>query len=103
MSQFIDILLEAWRAAVDVSLYTLLPIMMIMIIALRMCEATGLLDRLIAVTGPVLKPFGLGGLGLLAMLQIGLVSFVAPITTLALMEDRGEPDRRIHVARTAFP
>ncbi|ACI59545.1 conserved hypothetical protein (plasmid) [Rhizobium leguminosarum bv. trifolii WSM2304] len=101
MSQFIDILLEAGRAAVDVSLYTLLPIMVVMMIAMRMCEAAGLLDRLIAVAGSVLKPFGLGGLGVLAMLQIGLVSFVAPITTLALMEDRGEPDRRIAAAFAA--
>ncbi|MGE7471956.1 nucleoside recognition domain-containing protein [Bosea sp. NPDC003192] len=101
MSQFIDILLEAGRGAIDISLYTLLPIMVIMMITMRICAATGLLDRLIAVTGPVLKPFGLGGLELVAMLQIGFVSFVAPITTLALMEDRGEPDRRIAAAFAA--
>ncbi|WP_340316402.1 nucleoside recognition domain-containing protein [Rhizorhabdus argentea] len=95
MKQFIDILLEAGRGAIDVALYTLLPIMVVMMIAMRMLEASGLLDRLTRLASPLLRPFGLGGLALLAMLQISLVSFVAPIATLALMQDRGESDRRI--------
>jgi spore maturation protein SpmB len=95
LTDLIDILLEAGRSALDVSLYTLLPIMVVMMIAMRLLEASGILDWIIRLAGPVLKPFGLNGLGALAMLQIGLVSFIAPVTTLVLMDDRGEPDRRL--------
>jgi spore maturation protein SpmB len=95
MNLAIDVLLHAGRSAVDVALYTLLPIMVLMMIVMRALEASGALDKIVALLTPVVRPFGLTGLGALAMIQISLVSFVAPITTLALMEDRGSSDRRL--------
>jgi spore maturation protein SpmB len=73
----IDVLLHAGRSAVDVALYTLLPIMVLMIIVMRALEARGALDKIVALLTPVVRPFGLTGLGVLAMIQINFVSFVA--------------------------
>jgi spore maturation protein SpmB len=101
MNLAIDVLLHAGRSAVDVALYTLLPIMVLMMIVIRALEASGALDKIVALLTPVVRPFGLTGLGVLAMIQISFVSFVAPITTLALMEDRGSPDRRLAAAFAA--
>jgi spore maturation protein SpmB len=95
MEGLIDVVLQAGRSAVDVALYTLLPIMVVMMILVRLLEATGILDRIVALLAPVAKPFGLTGMGVLAMLQISFVSFVAPLPTLALMEDRGASDRHL--------
>jgi len=95
MQAAIDVVLQAGRSAVDVSLYTLLPIMVVMMILLRVLEVIGFLDRIIKWAAPVAAPFGLTGLGIVAMLQISVVSFVAPLPTLALMEDRGMSDRRL--------
>ncbi len=64
-------------------------------ILLRLLEASGILDRVIRLVSPAAKPFGLTGIALLAMMQISFVSFVAPLTTLALMEDRGASDRHL--------
>lgn len=102
MSDVVAVLLAAGRSAIDVALYTLLPIMVTMMVAMRLLEASGGLDRLMRLATPVLRPFGLDGMGLVAMLQMGLVSFVAPISTLRLMEDRGVPDRRIAAAFAAI-
>ena len=60
-----------------------------------------MLDRIVVLLSPLARPFGLSGLGVLAMIQVSFVSFVAPITTLALMEDRGASDRRLAAAFAA--
>jgi spore maturation protein SpmB len=89
----IDVVLHAGRSAVDVALYTLLPIMVLIMTAMRALEASGALNKIVPFLTPVVRPFGLTGLGVLAMIQISFISFVAPITTLALMEDRGSSCR----------
>ncbi len=98
MESVINIVLHAGRSAVDVALYTLLPIMVVMMIVMRLLEACGVLDQLMTWLAPVARPFGLTGLSVLAMIQISFISFVAPLPTLALMEDRGVSDR--HLAAT---
>jgi spore maturation protein SpmB len=102
MNATIDVVLHAGRSAVEVALCTLLPIMVLMMITMRVLEATGILDRIIALLTPIVRPFGLTGLGVLAMIQISFVSFVAPLTTLALMENRGASDRRLAAAFAAI-
>lgn len=97
----IDVVLHAGRSAVDVALYTLLPILAVMMIVMRALEASGLLDRVVAWLAPLVRPFGLTGLGVLAMIQISFISFVAPMPTLALMEDRGASDRHLAAALAA--
>lgn len=94
----IDVILEAGRAAVEFALFVMLPIMVVMLALMRLAEARGLLDWLVDRLAPVLAPFGLNGLGVLAALQINLVSFAAPVATLSIMEQRGVSNR--HIAAT---
>ena len=65
---------------------------------MRLLEAYGVLDWLVQRLSPLLRPFGLPGLGVFAALQINLVSFAAPVATLSLMEQRGASAR--HLAAT---
>jgi spore maturation protein SpmB len=98
MEIFIEIILKAGRSAVELSLFVLLPVMVVMLSLMRLLEARGVLDWLVARLAPLLKPFGLTGLGVFAALQINFVSFAAPLATLTMMEQRGTSDR--HIAAT---
>ncbi|MDE2584007.1 MAG: nucleoside recognition family protein [Betaproteobacteria bacterium] len=98
MEILIDIILKAGRSAVELSLFILLPVMVVMLSLMRLLEARGVVDRVVAWLAPVLKPFGLTGLGVFAALQINFVSFAAPMATLTMMEQRGASDR--HIAAT---
>lgn len=98
MNLMTDAILPAGRSAVELSLFVLLPVMVVMLTVMRLLEAWGVLDRVVARLAPVLKPFGLTGLGVFAALQINLVSFAAPVATLSMMERRGTSDR--HLAAT---
>ena len=89
MNPMTDILLPAGRSAMDLALFVLLPLMVAMLALMRLLEAKGLLDWIVARLAPAVRPFGLTGLSLFAALQINLVSFAAPIATLAMMEQRG--------------
>ncbi|RKT99050.1 hypothetical protein C7H84_33545 [Burkholderia sp. Nafp2/4-1b] len=94
----IELILQAGRGALEVCFYTLLPIMVVMTILLRVLEVTGLLEWTIRGLTPIARPFGLTGLGVLAMFQVSFVSFFAPLPTLALMERRGASDRHLAAA-----
>jgi len=98
MSEFASIILHAGRAGVELALFVLLPVMVVMLSVMRLLEAKGLLDRLVAVVAPILRPFGLPGLGVFAMIQVLFVSFAAPMATLAMMDKGGSPRR--HIAAT---
>ena len=94
----IDIILPAGRAAIDLALFVLLPVMVVMLSLMRLLEARGVLEWVTLRVTPVLRPLGLTGLSSFAALQINFVSFSAPISTLAIMEQRGSSDR--HLAAT---
>jgi spore maturation protein SpmB len=98
MDILIDVILKAGRSAVELSLFILLPVMVVMLSLMRLLEAKGVLDWLVARLAPLLKPLGLTGLGVFAALQINFVSFAAPVATLTMMEQRGTSDR--HIAAT---
>ncbi len=98
MDILIDLILRAGRSAVELALFVLLPIMVVMLSFMRLLEARGALDWLVAKLAPLLRPFGLTGLGVFAALQINFVSFAAPLATLTMMETRGASDR--HLAAT---
>ncbi|MBS4017024.1 MAG: nucleoside recognition family protein [Dechloromonas sp.] len=98
MEILIEILLKAGRSAVELSLFILLPVMVVMLSLMRLLEARGALDWVVAKLAPMLKPFGLTGLGVFAALQINFVSFAAPMATLTMMDQRGASDR--HIAAT---
>jgi spore maturation protein SpmB len=98
MTGLMEVLLPAGRSAIELALFVLLPVMVAMLSLMRLLEARGVLDMLVALLSPLLRPFGLTGLGVFAALQINLVSFAAPIATMAMMEQRGVSDR--HLAAT---
>ncbi|MDX9706860.1 MAG: nucleoside recognition domain-containing protein [Azospira sp.] len=113
MDILVDIILKAGRSAVELSLFVLLPVMVVMLSLMRLLEARNALDWIVRRVAPLLKPFGLTGLGVFAALQINFVSFAAPMATLAMMDQRGASDRHIAAtlamvfamtqANTAFP
>jgi spore maturation protein SpmB len=98
VNEFANIILYAGRAGVELALFVLLPVMIVMLSIMRLLEAKGILDKLVALVAPLLRPFGLPGLGVFAMLQVLLVSFAAPVATLAMMDKGGSPRR--HIAAT---
>ncbi len=98
MDILIDVILRAGRSAVELSLFVLLPVMIVMLSLMRLLEARGVLDWIVHRLAPLLKPIGLTGLGVFAALQISFVSFAAPVATLTMMEQRGASDR--HIAAT---
>ncbi|CAK0776120.1 Nucleoside recognition family protein [uncultured Gammaproteobacteria bacterium] len=93
-----DVILPAGRSAMDLCLFVLLPVMVVMLTIMRLLEARGVIEWLVTRLAPLLHPFGLTGLGVFAALQINLVSFAAPVATLAIMEQRGTSNR--HLAAT---
>ncbi|WP_027713041.1 nucleoside recognition domain-containing protein [Dickeya chrysanthemi] len=94
----IGIIMSSGKASVDVALYTLLPIMVVMLVIMRFLEVKGVVDALVRWMAPILKPFGLTGMSTFALIQLNFVSFAAPLATLAMMEKRGVSDR--HMAAT---
>ncbi|AYQ46626.1 hypothetical protein CTB91_00786 [Dickeya solani] len=94
----IGIIMSSGKASVDVALYTLLPIMVVMLVIMRFLEAKGIVDALVRWMAPILKPFGLTGMSTFALIQLNFVSFAAPLATLSIMEKRGVSDR--HMAAT---
>jgi len=95
MLRIIDILLQSGRSALELSLYILLPIMVLMMGLMKLLEAKGVLAFVARLLTPVLKPFGIPGIGVFAILQSLLVSFAAPVATLSIMETDGTPTRKI--------
>ncbi|MGB0697669.1 MAG: nucleoside recognition domain-containing protein [Rhodospirillaceae bacterium] len=95
MSEIAEIILTSGRAGVELALFVLLPIMVVMLSTMRLLESWGILDRLAKLAAPLLKPLGLPGLGVFAMIQVLFVSFAAPMATLAIMDRGGTPRRQI--------
>lgn len=98
MSEFADLILRSGRAGVELALFILLPIMVVMLSVMRLLEARGILDWIVDRVAPILRPLGIPGLGVFALLQVLLVSFAAPIATLAMMDKGGASSR--HIAAT---
>ncbi len=70
--------------------------MVVMMALMKLLEAKGVLDFVAKVLTPVLKPFGIPGIGVFAILQSLLVSFAAPVATLSIMEaDKTTSTRKI--------
>ena len=98
MNEIAQLILEAGRAGIELALFVLLPVMIVMLTLMRLLEARGVLDYVVRLSAPILRPFGVPGLGVFAMLQVLFVSFAAPVATLAMM-DRGGVSSR-HIAAT---
>ncbi|BCQ39904.1 hypothetical protein ERHA54_25070 [Erwinia rhapontici] len=94
----IGIIMSAGRTSVDVALYTLLPVMVVMLIIMRYLEQKGVLDAIVRVMTPIFRPFGITGLAIFALIQLNFVSFAAPLAAMAIMEKRGTSDRHLAAA-----
>jgi spore maturation protein SpmB len=95
MEIIVEVILKGGRTAVEIALFVLLPVMIVMLTLMRLLEARGVLDWLVVRIAPAVKPFGLSGLGVFAALQMNFVSFVAPVATLTMMEQRAASDRQL--------
>lgn len=95
MEEFIKIVLQSGRTALELALYVLLPVLVIMMALMKLVEAKGLLALVARFIRPVLRIFGVPGAGVFAMLQLLLVSFAAPVATLSIMEKDNTARRRI--------
>ena len=91
----IGIIMSAGKSSVDVALYTLLPIMVVMLMIMKYLEVRGVLDVIVRWIAPLLKPFGLSGMSAFALIQMNFVSFAAPLATLSIMDKRGVSDRQM--------
>lgn len=98
MEAIVSVILESGRTAIDLTLYILLPILVVMLALMTLLESYGLMAWVSNRLAPLLRIFGLPGLGIFAMVKLLLVSFSAPVATLALMDRNGTSLR--HIAAT---
>ena len=95
MEQIITLILDSGRAALDMGLYIMLPIMVIMLALMKLLDAKGVLSWVSNILAPVSRIFGIPGLGIFAMIKLLFVSFAGPIATLTLMDKNGTSRRYI--------
>lgn len=86
MTTIIDLIIKSGESGVNLTIYLLLPVMVVMMALMRTLEEKGVLAKIALLMAPLLSPFGLPGLGVFAMIQILLVSFAAPISTFKIIE-----------------
>lgn len=98
MQELIGLILASGRTALELAFYLLLPVMVTMLALMKVLEARGLLARTARLLAPPLRPFGVPGSGVFAILQLLLVSFAAPVATFAVMDRDGTHQRRIAAA-----
>ncbi len=95
METIIQLILTSGKSAIDLALYILLPVLVVMMALMKVIEARGLLALVARLLRPLLKPFGIPGTGVFAVLQLLLVSFAAPLATLTIMEKDQTARRQI--------
>ena len=88
-------ILDSGKSAIDLTLYILLPILVVMMALMKLLEAKGVLAFVAKVLSPILRLFGLPGAGVFALLQLLFVNFAAPVATLSVMERDGTSKREI--------
>jgi spore maturation protein SpmB len=88
-------MLASGKAGLDLALYVLLPVLVIMMGIMKVVEARGVLALVARLLRPGLRLFGIPGAGAFAIVQMLLVSFAAPLATLAIMEKDGTSKRQI--------
>jgi spore maturation protein SpmB len=95
MDQAVKIILMSGKSGLDLALYTLLPVLVVMMAIMKVVEARGILALIARLVQPVLRLFGVPGAGAFAMVQLLLVSFAAPLATFNIMEKDGTARRGI--------
>jgi spore maturation protein SpmB len=87
MQEIIQLMLDSGKTGIQLSLYILMPIMVIMMAFMNVLDKKNILNFIAKAFAPLLKVFGLPGLGVFAILQILFISFAAPIATLKIMDE----------------
>lgn len=87
MQDFIKMMLDSGKTGIELSLYVLMPIMVIMMAFMNLLDKKNVLNFIAKGFAPVLIVFGLPGLGVFAILQILLISFAAPVATLKIIDE----------------
>jgi len=95
LEELVRIMLQSGKSGLDLALYTLLPVLVIMMAVMKVIEARGVLALVARALQPALRWFGIPGAGVFAILQMLLVSFAAPLATLTIMEKDGTSRRNI--------
>lgn len=95
MQHIVHIIIEAGKTGVELSLYIILPIMVVMMAVMKVLDEKGFLQKTATLMAPALSKVGLPGMGVFAIIQMLFISFAAPVSTLKLMEE----DREISDAK----
>lgn len=95
MTNLIQILLDSGVSAVNVALYTLLPVLVVMMVAVRLLEITGVLPGIEHRLERPLAYVGLPSAGCVAMVQLLFVNFAAPVESMTRMTRQGEAERGV--------
>lgn len=87
METGVRIILESGKLAVDLALYTLLPVLVVMMVIMEFLRVIRVLP---AIEGCLQRPLSIVGLpprGVVAMVELLLVSFAAPYVSLKALND----------------
>ncbi|MBX4956221.1 hypothetical protein [Rhizobium lentis] len=101
MTILINAVLDAGRSAVDIAVFTFLPLMIVTFSLMRYLEGISTLRRIAGKANPLFRLFGLDGFGALAIIQLSLVSSAAPVSALSLMAHKRTSERFIAAAFAA--
>ncbi|UWM76879.1 hypothetical protein N1937_06480 [Rhizobium sp. WSM4643] len=93
MTILITAILDAGRSAVDIAIFTFLPLMIVTFSLMRYLEGISALRWIAGKANPLFGLFGLDGFGALAIIQLSLVSSAAPVSALSLMAHKGTSER----------
>jgi spore maturation protein SpmB len=96
---FIEIIMRSGETGINLALYTLLPVLVVMMAIMRVLENKGVLGAIAMRLSPLLIFFGLPGLGVFAIIQVLFISFAAPVATFKLMEHNKKITKK-HIAAT---
>ncbi|MBY5809194.1 hypothetical protein [Rhizobium leguminosarum] len=101
MTILITAILDAGRSAVDIAIFTFLPLMIVTFSLMRYLESMSALRRIAGKANPLFRLFGLDGFGALAIIQLSLVSSAAPVSALSLMAHKRTSERCLAAAFAA--
>ncbi|NNH59660.1 hypothetical protein HLI01_23255 [Rhizobium laguerreae] len=93
MTFLITAILDAGRSAVDIAIFTFLPLMIVTFSLMRYLEGMSALRWIAGKANPLFGLFGLDGFGALAIIQLSLVSSATPVSALSLMAHKGTSER----------
>jgi len=95
VEELVKLMLISGKSGLELAFYVLLPVLVIMMAIMKVVEARGILALVARIVQPLLRLFGIPGAGAFAIVQMLLVSFAAPLATLAIMEKDGTSKRQI--------